>query len=310
MASAVAVFPALEHAASETILKSNAFRGTEGVYMLPHHAKEIDRLTKQHLFMRSTTDNLQLADPITAGAKELRVLDCGCADGTWLKDLGILYPQINLDLHGVDIGSDLFPRHSNIDLRQHNITTPFPDSFEWNGSFDVIHQRLLVWGLQLSQWSKVLSNLYTILKPGGYIQLVEIEFIDPANPATLPQLQKQALMQKWSTASFGMDIDIAYKLEDLLTEANFTNVTKVQFDHGYGAKARSAAQRDVSAELWVECFRSLDTKIPADGGIPGVAKDAKEFHEFLDSLETEIKTFGYEPKLNFVYAQKPVSADI
>lgn len=163
----------------------------------------------------------------------------------------------------MDIGSDLFPRHSNIDLRQHNITTPFPDSWEWNGSFDVIHQRLLVWGLQLPQWSKVLSNLYTILKPGGYIQLVEIEFIDPANPATLPQLQKQALMQKWSTASFGMDIDIAYKLEDLLTEANFTNVTKVQFDHGYGAKARSAAQRDVSAELWVECFRSLDTKIPA-----------------------------------------------
>lgn len=31
--------------------------------------------------MRSTTENLQLADPITAGAKELRVLDCGCADG-------------------------------------------------------------------------------------------------------------------------------------------------------------------------------------------------------------------------------------
>jgi SAM-dependent methyltransferase len=183
--------------------------------------------------------------------------------GTWLKDLGIIYPQIKFHLHGVDIGSDLFPKHSNIDLRQHNITTPFPTSWEWNDSFDVIHQRLLVWGLKLPQWSQVLRNLYTILKPGGYIQLVEIEFIDPANPATLPQLQKQELMQKWSTASFGMDIDIAYKLEGLLKEANFTNVTKVQFDHGYGANARSAAQRDVSAELWVECFRSLDTKIPA-----------------------------------------------
>jgi hypothetical protein len=65
-----------------------------------------------------------------------------------------------------------------------------------------------------------------------------------------------------------MDIDIAYKLVDLLKEANFTNITKVQFDHGYGAKARSAAQRDVSAELWVECFRSLDTKIPAGRMLP------------------------------------------
>jgi len=58
-----------------------------------------------------------------------------------------------------------------------------------------------------------------------------------------------------------MDIDIAYKLEDLLKDAGFTNVSKVQFDHGYGAKARSAAQRNGSAELWVECFRSLDQKL-------------------------------------------------
>jgi len=146
-------------------------------------------------------------------------------------------------------------------LRQHNITKPFPDSWGWNDSFDVIHQRLLVWGLRLAQWPQVLRNHHAILKPGGYIQLVEIEFIDPANPAALPQLQKQALMQKWSTASFGMDIDIAYKLEDLLKDAGFTNVSKVQFDHGYGAKARSAAQRNGSAELWVECFRSLDQKL-------------------------------------------------
>jgi hypothetical protein len=81
MASAIVTSAPYENAASEAILRSNAFRGTEGVYMLPHHAKEIDRLTKQHLFMRSTTENLQLANPITYGAKELRVLDCGCADG-------------------------------------------------------------------------------------------------------------------------------------------------------------------------------------------------------------------------------------
>jgi hypothetical protein len=71
-------------------------------------------------------------------------------------------------------------------------------------------------------------------------------------------------MQQWSTASFGMDIDIAYKLEDLLKEAGFENVSKVQFDHGYGAKARSAAQRNGSAELWVECFRSLDQKLAGE----------------------------------------------
>lgn len=44
-------------------------------------------------------------------------------------------------------------------------------------------------------------------------------------------------------------------------------------------------------------FRSID-------GIPGVAKTAQEFHDFLDRLEIEIKKYGYQPKLNFVFAQK------
>ncbi|KAL9561587.1 hypothetical protein ACKAV7_014143, partial [Fusarium commune] len=143
----------------------------------------------------------------------------------------------------------------------------------------------------------------------GYIQLVEAEWIDPENLAdekTRPQLRKQAALQEWSTASFGMDIHIAYKLEGLLRDAGLEDVRKVQFDHGYGALARSKDQRNVSAELWVECFRTLDEKIP-EGGIPGVAANSKEFHEFLDALEVEIKTYGYQPKLNYVYGRKPLA---
>jgi hypothetical protein len=81
MVSATVTPPPVENVESKIVVKSNAFKGTEGVYMLPHHVKEIDRLTRQHVFMRSSTEDLQLATPITSGAKELRVLDCGAADG-------------------------------------------------------------------------------------------------------------------------------------------------------------------------------------------------------------------------------------
>ena len=65
-------------------VKSTAFSGTEGVYMLPHHAQEINRLQRQHRFMKSTTDGVQLVVPLSTH-ETLQVLDCGCADGTSLS---------------------------------------------------------------------------------------------------------------------------------------------------------------------------------------------------------------------------------
>lgn len=170
----------------------------------------------------------------------------------------------------MDIGSGLFPRSSvgapaAVDLRSHDIRTPFPSSWNWTSTFDVIHQRLLIWGIKSAEWPLVISNLVEALKPGGYIQLVEAEWIDPENLAdetTRPQLRKQAKLQEWSTASFGMDIHVAYKLEGWLKDVGLEDVGKVQFDHGYGALAKVEDQRNVSAELWVECFRTLDEKIP------------------------------------------------
>ncbi|KAL8736868.1 MAG: hypothetical protein Q9181_002259 [Wetmoreana brouardii] len=224
--------------------------------------------------MKGTTEGALLVIPMSSKQNILRVLDSGCADGP-----------------------------PKLDLRQHDIREPFPAAWSWSDCFDVIHQRLLIWGLATSAWPSVLRSQFDALKPGGWIQLVEVEWIDPKNPHSLPELRKHALMQQWSTSTFGMDIDIAYKIGGLLTETGFINVRKTQFAHGYGALARRPDQEDGSAELYVECFRSIDAKMPSDG-IPGVAKTPSEFHQFLDRLEIEIKTHGYQPKLNFVYAQK------
>jgi hypothetical protein len=63
--------------------RSTEFTGTEGVYMLPHHSKEIDRLRRQHRFMRSTTNGVLLETPNIHGTGTFAVLDAGCADGMW-----------------------------------------------------------------------------------------------------------------------------------------------------------------------------------------------------------------------------------
>lgn len=202
--------------------------------------------------------------------REGKPLDTNNKLGVWLRDLPRQLPAHNLELYGVDIGSALFPNSApdtipTVDLRNHDIRTPFPSSWNWTSTFDVVHQRLLIWGIKSVEWPQVISNLISALRPGGYIQLVEAEWIDPENLAdevTRPQLRKQAALQEWSTTSFGMDIHVAYKLEALLKEAGLEDIVKIQFNHGYGALAKAEDQRNVSAELWVECFRTLDEKIP------------------------------------------------
>lgn len=56
----------------------DGFNETEGVYLLPHHQDEIERLQRQHFFIKAATDDKLIPIDLPTGA---RVLDSGCADG-------------------------------------------------------------------------------------------------------------------------------------------------------------------------------------------------------------------------------------
>jgi hypothetical protein len=58
--------------------KEDEFSGTEGVYLLPHHKEEIERLQRQHAFIKAATNGALTPVDLRDGA---RVLDAGCADG-------------------------------------------------------------------------------------------------------------------------------------------------------------------------------------------------------------------------------------
>lgn len=58
------------------------FSGTEGIYLLPHYKEEIERLQRQHAFIKVATNGELTSVKLPTNA---RVLDTGCADGTWLS---------------------------------------------------------------------------------------------------------------------------------------------------------------------------------------------------------------------------------
>lgn len=187
--------------------------------------------------------------------------------GTWLADLGRLEridknQSAGLSLHGVDLSGSLFRQDPRLDLRQHNLKEKFPASWNWSNSFDLVHQRLLVWGIRSEEWEIVLDNLVDVVKPGGYIQLVEAEWVLSSYTEEQPQQHKLGLVQSWSTESSGMDVHIWKRFPGLLKARGFTEIKEETFNLGYGATAARPEDKIWTAELLPQSFRHLARKIP------------------------------------------------
>jgi SAM-dependent methyltransferase len=194
------------------------------------------------------------------GARPRKRLKVASA-GTWLADLaGTDRPD--LDLYGVDLGMALFRPDPRLKLRAHDVRQPFPESWGWKDSFDLVHQRLLVWGIREDEWPRVLANLATVVKPGGVLQLVEAEWVLSSYSDEQVHQKKLAKVQEWSTRSSGMDVHIWKKFPDLLLPLGFVDMKVETFNLGYGATSTRPEDRIWTAELLPQSFRHLARKIP------------------------------------------------
>lgn len=54
-----------------------------------------------------------------------------------------------------------------------NILEPIPDKYK--AQFDLVHLRLLVCGLPTGLWQTAAGNVLQLLKPGGWVQWMEID---------------------------------------------------------------------------------------------------------------------------------------
>ncbi|ORZ00965.1 S-adenosyl-L-methionine-dependent methyltransferase [Syncephalastrum racemosum] len=111
-----------------------------------------------------------------------QVLDIGCGPGTWVLEMATDFP--NADFHGIDL-CPMFPgtiKPANSYFRQHNILEGLPFS---DNTFDYLHMRLMLGCLTLDQIHKLLAEILRVLKPGGYVELRDVEYrIQRPGPVT------------------------------------------------------------------------------------------------------------------------------
>lgn len=162
--------------------------------------------------------NLVLA-PVGMSEPGKRILDAGTADGTWLR--GVRSKQsAQHDYYGSDIEGELFPENADgITYFAHSFKDPWPEKY--HGIFDLVHIRGSMAGSAPEGPALVIKNLLPLLKPGSWVQLMEMNGSSP--PKNGPAMTDFAKMAIEMFTFIGAG-DFANDNARLLKEAGFQNV--------------------------------------------------------------------------------------
>ncbi|KAI1352736.1 hypothetical protein F5Y01DRAFT_324023 [Xylaria sp. FL0043] len=152
----------------------------ESMYMLNSGSAQVehDRLNVQHhLFNDIMQGDLlppHIASALNAAPTPPKILEMATGSAIWLTEVAKTLPS-NAELVGLDYDTSRFPPPSslpsNITLAKGDMYEPF--SSDLLGKFDVVHVRMILFGLKDGRGTEVAKNLLTLLKPGGYLVWVE-----------------------------------------------------------------------------------------------------------------------------------------
>ncbi|KAI0147481.1 S-adenosyl-L-methionine-dependent methyltransferase [Xylariaceae sp. FL1272] len=159
-----------------------------------------------------------------------RIADIGTGTARFII---CLHPQIPAaTFEGIDISPDLFQQDglpagatlSVLDLKQ-----PFP--VHMHEKYDVVHLRLLVSAMRPEDWGPAVRNVFRIVRPGGYVQWEECDFISATWQRSRP--------------------DARFETMETVGEA-FRDVLRLQFEHGWNtlpAQMREAGFTPVISDV-------------------------------------------------------------
>ncbi|KAI6083462.1 S-adenosyl-L-methionine-dependent methyltransferase [Hypoxylon rubiginosum] len=127
-----------------------------------------------HLWTRFFGYTIHPKIPIESA--NLKVADIGTGTGMWLLDVAEKLPK-ETQLDGFDISFDAAPPSeilpTNVKFRHWNVRDPVPEDLV--GVYDIVHIRFFGYVLRNDEIPGVAAKLFSLLKPGGYLQWGEAD---------------------------------------------------------------------------------------------------------------------------------------
>jgi len=273
-----------------------------GQYLLPNDEKEQDRLDLQHhifrLILGGDISRTKLKEPH-------RIIDIGTGTGIWALDAGDLYPEA--EVIGVDL-SPIQPNWTapNVKFEIDDITQPW--TWESN-SMDFIHVRTM--GGSIKDWPGFLQECYKALKPGGRIEISEIQTQFSCDDGSL---KPDANCLKWAAQfheiaqTLSLDFDQMPKMPAWVKGAGFTDMEETVEIVPIGTWTKSRRLKEIGKYYLVHFLIGAEHYSMAlftrhAGWRP------EEVQVLLAQVRSEVLSnkFHLYTKCFFVTAQKPLS---
>lgn len=220
------------------------------------HKPELLRLRALDATYDDALEGKLVIAPVDLNEPGKKILDSGTADGkqfsvvllflqlrlteeqgTWLR--GVRSKQsVEHNYYGSDVEGELFPEDTEgIEYFAHSFKEPWPEKYL--GIFDLVHIRGSLAGSAPEGPAPVIKNLTTLLKSGGWVQLMEMNgFSAPKNGPAMTDFAKMA-----SEMFTGIGVgDFANNNKSMLEEAGLKNVQEKRVIVKLGKKAKPEFQ--------------------------------------------------------------------
>jgi len=241
------------------------------------------------------------------GPAPQKVLDVGTGTGIWAMDFADAFPSA--EVIGTDI-SDMMPSYVPPNCR-----FELDDAeLEWTykpDSFDFIHMRYLMGAI--GDWPRLYKQAYNTLKPGGWIEHMELSVIFDCDDGTLSEdnpLTKWAPIQIEASETMGKSFVVGLHTKARLQETGFTDIKEHKFKLPVGPWSSDKKMKEIGT--WNLFFFLRDTEgfcVYLLGKVMGWEHTSVQAHVGrITSALKNPRTHVYY-RANLVYGRKPLDAD-
>ena len=266
---------------------------TNTPYIFPKDEEEGSRLDLQHHLFKLAAGGLYRA-PLY---QPRSILDVACGTGIWAREMAQHFPKAQVI--GFDIDKSLpekamellgpggqFPQNFRFQVADALQPFPFQDA-----TFDFVHARLISPFVPIPRWPDVLREMMRVLKPGGVIEVVDMQ-----GP---PRTPSPAFMALFSLSAELMTqrhlfVGVGDALKDLLPQAGAQGMQQRAFVLGSDTRqARLLAADLLAAQGHVKPFLVQTGKITEE-----------DFDRLYAQARVEVPQMGIQTPVVFCFGKK------